>query len=233
VSFLPDANKDILGPGDDDLLPIYDRRPATFGQDRYVVDNVGGTVLHEGVEVLVRGRVGEQLRLLFAGTASRTEGPASFPGFRVEENDQGLLGEDLSPNARVSERGRLFFDRAYTLNALGTWRAPWDMRIGVAARYQDGQPFSRLVIVDGLRQGAEPVQAQPERSRFTFTLTIDARIEQAVRVGRARLAAAVEALNLARTRNEVEEDVVTGPAYRTVTLVQPPRVFLLELRASF
>jgi hypothetical protein len=190
-------------------------------------------MLHEGVELLLRGRVGERLRMLFAATASRSEGPAGNPGFRSFENDHGVTGDQLTPNATTSERGRLFFDRAYTLNLLGTYRTPWDSRLGLAARYQDGQPFSRLVIPAELRQGPEPVSAQPERSRFTFTLTLDARVEQGFRVGRARLGAAAEVLNLLGTSNEVEEDVVTGERYRTVTAVQPPRAVLLELRAEF
>jgi hypothetical protein len=230
---LPDPNKDLLGPQDDHLLPIYDRRPETFGEDRYVLTNVPGNMLHEGVEILVRGRVGERLRVLFAGTASRSEGPAGNPGFRTGENDHGVVGEQLSPNATTSERGRLFFDRAYTLNLLGTWRTQRDTRLGFAARYQDGQPFSRLVIPTGLRQGPEPVSAQPERSRFTFTFTLDARLEQGIRVGRTRLGVGAEVLNVLGTSNEVEEDVVTGARYRTVTAVQPPRAVLLELRAEF
>jgi hypothetical protein len=233
VTLLPDPNKDILGPQDDHLLPIYDRRPETFGQDAFLLTNLDGNMLHEGVELLLRGQVGERLRVLFAATASRSEGPAGNPGFRVFENDHGVTGDQLTPNATTSERGRLFFDRAYTLNLLGTYRAGRGTRLGLAARYQDGQPFSRLVIPAELRQGPEPVSAQPERSRFTFTLTLDARLEQGIRVGRARLAAAAEVLNLLGTSNEVEEDVVTGPAYRTVTAVQPPRAVLLELRAEF
>jgi hypothetical protein len=42
-----------------------------------------------------------------------------------------------------------------------------------------------------------------------------------------------DAFNLFDTANEVEEDVVTGPGFRTVTAVQPPRVIRLGLRLRF
>ena len=43
----------------------------------------------------------------------------------------------------------------------------------------------------------------------------------------------LEAFNLLQTRHEVEEDVLSGPAFRTPTLVQPPRVVRAGLRLDF
>jgi len=101
----------------------------------------------------------------------------------------------------------------------------------VVARYQDGQPFARLVIVPGLAQGTEFVPAVPNgRHRFEFAITVDARIEKGFHLGRARLAAVAEAFNLLANAHEVEEDVVTGPAFRTPTASQPPRVFRVGVR---
>jgi hypothetical protein len=146
-----------------------------------------------------------------------------------------VVGERLEdPNAETLSRGRLFFDRAFTLKLAAAYRAPGDVRVAAVARYQDGQPFARLVIPTGLNQGPEPIQAIPNgRSRFTYTLTLDARLEKGFRIGRARVGAALEAFNLLDTANEVEEDVTTGSSFRAVTAVQPPRAFLLELRADF
>jgi hypothetical protein len=229
-----DPGGDLAGTDDDQLLPVFDRRPETFGQDRYVLANTEENALHEGVEATMQGRIGP-LRIFFGGTASKSEGPNASRGFRVTENDQGVLGERREdPNATTAARGRLFFDRAYTLNFGGTWRAPGDARLGLVARYQDGQPFSRLVIAPGLNQGPEAVQSVPNgRHRFTYTLTVDARVEKGVRVGRLRLAPALEVFNVLNMHNEMEEDVTTGASFRTVTAVQPPRAAILELRADF
>src|SRR5262249_55008428 len=42
VRYLPDPAGDILGPQDDQLLPVYDRKPETFGLDRYLLTNPAG-----------------------------------------------------------------------------------------------------------------------------------------------------------------------------------------------
>jgi len=235
VRYLPDPGGNIIGAEDDQLLPVYDRSPASFGQDRYFLTNTADNTLHEGVEIEVRGSIGERWLILLGATTSRSVGAASNVGYREFENDQGLIGDGLAnPNAATFTRGRLFFDRAYTLKLSGAYRAPGDVRVGVAARYQDGQPFARLVVVPSLHQGPEAVRGIPNgRSRFTFTMTVDARVEKGFGLGRARLAAVLEAFNLLGDAREVEEDVVTDPAYRQVTAVQPPRALRLGVRLDF
>ena len=52
----------------------------------------------------------------------------------------------------------------------------------MVANYQDGQPFARVVIVPGLPQGAEAIPAiRRSEHRFTYTLTVDARLERSFR----------------------------------------------------
>ena len=179
--------------------------------------------------------LGRRFQLLVGATASRTEGANANRGFRAPENDQGVIGELFDqPNADTFARGRLFFDRAYTIKISTTYRAPWDIRIGAVARYQDGQPFSRLVIATDLQQGPEAIQAIPNgRFRFTYTLTVDARVEKGFTLGRRRLAAIVELFNLPNNDREVEEIVVSGPLLRSVSAIQPPRVVRFGLRVDF
>jgi hypothetical protein len=147
------------------------------------------------------------------------------------ENDPAVVGELFDdPNAATYARGRLFFDRAYTLKVAALWR-PRGWSLGAVANYQDGQPFARVVVVSGLPQGAEAVPAiRRGDHRFTFTLTVDARLEKAFAVAQGRAAVAVEAFNLLGMENEVEEDVVFGGSFRRVTAVQPPRALRLGLR---
>jgi hypothetical protein len=227
-----DAGGDILGSADDQLLPVFERRASSFGADRYVLTNVtGDDAWHEGAEITI-AREGERFGLLLGATAHRSDGPNGWRGFRASENDQGVVGERLDqPNADTFARGRLFSDRAYTIKVASRYAAPGDIRLGMVARYQDGQPFARLVIVPGLAQGTEFVPAVPNgRHRFEFAITVDARIEKGFHLGRARLAAVAEAFNLLANAHEVEEDVVTGPAFRTPIASQPPRVFRVGVR---
>lgn len=232
--FVFDPSGDIVGSGDDQLLPLYVRRRASFGRDRQELRNAAGLdSFHQGVEFTAR-LDRPRAWLLLGATAHRSVGSGANLSYRPEENDQGLVGEFLDqPNPGTFARGRLFSDRAYTIRIAGAWDAPGGLRLGGAARYQDGQPFSRLVIAD-LGLGPEIVQAIPRgRARFTFTFTLDVRAEKAFSVGAVRAAGVVEAFNLLGTEHEVEEDVRTGPGYRAVTAIQPPRVVRFGLRLGF
>ena len=254
VRYLPDPAGDIDGPQDDQLLPVYDRKPETFGLDRYQLTNPAGhESLHQAVELRVEKPVGSRFVFLAGATASRTELAGANRGFRVSENDQGILGElHDDPNADTHSRGRGFFDRAFTIKLAASYRAPSDWRFGAVARYQDGQPFGRLVVVPDLSQGPEAVPATPRGQiargsavddegryvvpsghRFGFTLTVDARVEKGLGLGERRLAVFAEAFNLLGTGNEVEEDALWGPGFRTPTAVQPPRVVAFGLRLDF
>jgi hypothetical protein len=254
VRYVPDPGHDIVGPQDDQLLPVFDRTPESFGLDRYLLTNLpDDTAHHQAVELRAEKSLGAFT--LFAGaTASRTEARGANRGFRVNENDQGVSGEIYGdPNASTYSLGRGFFDRAFTIKLAATWRAPHELRLGLVARYQDGQPFGRIVVVPDLAQGAEAVPAtsrgqsfgladtvDPEGRpltadgyRFSYTLTVDARLEKGFRIGTRRLALVAEVFNLPGLRNEVEEDPVWGPTFRDPTAVQPPRVFRLGARFDF
>jgi hypothetical protein len=235
VSFVPDPGGDILGPLNFQL-PFYSRRPQSFGQDRYLLTNLGNdNTLHEGVEIALEGKPSERLTVRLGAAAYRSDGPGNNRGFRVSENDPGLVGErGENPNAMTYSRGRLFFDRAYTLKIAALYRAPGDLRVAAVARYQDGQPFARLVVRSDLNQGPEAVQAIPNgRSRFTYTLTLDARLEKSLALGRWHPALVLEAFNLLNTGNEVEENVVTGGSFRQPTAIEPPRALRVGLRLDF
>ncbi|HET7294838.1 MAG TPA: lysoplasmalogenase family protein [Vicinamibacteria bacterium] len=253
VRLLPDPAGDIVGAQDDQLLPVYDRKPESFGLDRYLLTNPSDHAgLHQAVELRIERDVG-RVALQAGATASRTEIRGGNRGFRVTENDQGLLGElHDDPNADTHADGRGFFDRAYTVKIAAAYRAPGDWRFGAVARYQDGQPFNRVVVVPDLAQGPEAVAATPRGQvfrgavddagrylvpsghRFTYTLTVDVRVGKDLALGgRRRLGLAVEVFNLLGARNEVEEDPVSGPRFRTPTALQPPRVARLGLRLDF
>lgn len=235
VYYVADPSNDIVGADDDHFLPVYDRRPETFGQDRYLLTNDREKGTGKGLEISIDGRIAKRLRLLAGVTASKTLCPSAYRGFLAIENDQGLVGERLElPNATTLSKGRLFFERGYTIKIAAAYDAPHDLRLGLVARYQDGQHFARFVIPTNLNQGPEPIKAiYNGDSRFTYVLTIDARVEKGFAVGRARVAGVLEAFNLRGTGIEVEEDVIWGPSYRATSAVQPPRAFRLGMRLDF
>ncbi|RPJ71410.1 MAG: hypothetical protein EHM24_12505 [Acidobacteria bacterium] len=233
---IPDAGNDFLNPVDDRVLEVYDRRPESFGEDRDILTNPPGHDSHYiGVDVGLERVFDGRWYMLFGAAAHRSDGIGANRNFRVNESDPGLLGETFqNPNALTYARGRLFLERGYVIkwsSGLVTGRG---FSAGAMARYQDGQHFSRLVIVPDLAQGPEAVQAYTRgHSRFTFTFTLDTRLEQAFGLAGGRLAVVLDAFNLLNTRNEVEEDPVVTRAFRASTALQPPRTIRLGLRYEF
>lgn len=232
---VPDANADELSPADDQLLPIYERLPSSFGQDALVLTNPPADPLaYDGIEVAYRFE-SPRWFVLFGATAYRVVGWGGALGYRVLENDQLVLGDRFwNPNALKDEYGRLFFDRAYVGKWTVAYRGGWDMRYAVVARYQDGQPFTRFVVAPDLAGGPEIVHAYAMgRTRFTYTGTIDARIEKGFAFGASRVSVRLDAFNITNHANEVEEDVMTGPSFRVPTAVQPPRTLRIGVRFEF
>jgi hypothetical protein len=229
---VPDPGVNRLGPPDAQTLIFYNRSPSSFGADRYLLTNPADDVAtFVGVDVV--GEVhGERLFLLLGGTAGRSEALSANRGFGPLENDAGLLGElFIDPNARTNAQGRVFTERGYTIKTALSYRFEDDVTFGIVARYQDGEHFARMVVLDTLNQGAEAVRAfRNGRTRFTFSMTVDARLQKGFTVGSRRLAATIDAYNLFNQALSVEEAQVTGTGPRQITAVQPPRVIRIGLR---
>jgi hypothetical protein len=232
---IPDPGLDFNSSADDQILTMYNRLPSTFGRNRYLLTNPGQQAATAYALKLTAEGSTDRLFLLFGATASTATGSAGNRGYGPLENDQDAAGDQFTdPNAATFARGRLFSDRAFTIKWTTVYRFPGDIHFGAIARYQDGQPFARLVIAPGLNQGAEAIRAYPNGlNRFTYTGTLDLRVQKGFTVGKTRMDAIVDFYNLATRSNEVEEYVVTGPAFRTPTAIEPPHSVHLGLRVTF
>jgi hypothetical protein len=215
-------------------LDAYSRLPATFGLDAYRLTSPGGlTSDFEGLDAGLQWRT-RRVTLAFGATAARTSATTTLRGFRVTENDPGLLDFAANPNGLVNAVGRPFFDRGYTGKIAMVVRLPARTRLGALIRYQDGQPFSRLADVDGLDQGPEPVSAYARgRTRFTFVSTVDVRLQKRLGGDRRGVVLFIDAFDLFNARREVEELVATTGAFRDVSAVEPPRTLRLGMRVDF
>jgi hypothetical protein len=232
---VPDNGIDVMGTQDDQILTFYNRSPATFGADRYLLTNpAGDEASFVGADMI--GTVHTQKFFFFLGlTAGRSEGIAANRGYGPLENDDGVIGEAyVDPNALGHAQGRTFTERGYTIKTAATYTFAHDTTFGIIGRYQDGQHFARLVILPGLNQGAEAVRAfRNGRTRFTFEMTVDARLQKGLTIGGRRADLIVEAYNLFNEYLEVEEVVVSGPTSRVKTASQPPRALHFGIRIPF
>jgi hypothetical protein len=232
---IPDAGGDWDGPADDSLLSVFDRLPESFGKDAYLLTNPERNGAHfEGIEQTWEFTT-RRLVMMFGATAHRSRSWAGDLGFGPLENDQNVIGERYErPNATPVLQGAGFFDRSYVGKWSGTYRAPGDITFGFTARYQDGQPFSRVVVATNLSTGPEMIHAyHVSRTRFTYTLTLNTRIEKGFNIAGRRAAVRVDIFNATQHRNEVEEDVLTTPQFRRSSAVQPPLTVRVGFRVAF
>lgn len=232
---VPDMGIDTVGTQDDTVVTFYNRSPSTFGADRYLLTNPSGDEANfVGADLI--GTVHTQKFFFFLGlTAGRAEGIAANRGFGPLENDDGLVGEAyVNPNALGHAQGRTFTERGYTIKTAATYTFARDFTLGIIGRYQDGQHFARMVIYPDLNQGPEAVRAfRNGRTRFTFQMTVDTRLQKGFTIGGHRADAFFEAYNLFNEYLEVEEDTVTGPTSRMKTASQPPRAIYFGVRVPF
>jgi hypothetical protein len=232
---VPDIGIDIVGAGDDQIVQFFNRSPATFGADRYLLTNpTDDDASYVGADILTQLRAGRTFFLLGA-TAGRSEGIAANRGFGPLENDTSVLGEAfIDPNARGHAQGRVFTERGYTIKLGATHQFARDLMFGLTARYQDGQHFARLLILPNLNQGAEAVRAfRNGRTRFSFTSNLDLRLQKGFTIGGRRVVGIVEAYNLFNEYFEYEEATLSGPTSRQRTAVQPPFAMHLGVRIPF
>jgi hypothetical protein len=231
-----DLGEPFRDPPETRPLPVYDRRPSSFGLDRYLLTNPSETFgTYDGFEVTIEGRVGTRFRTHFDGSSYQGWVMAGNRGFRPLESDPGVIGELFeNPNAGTYAYGHGFVDRGYVIKWWTHYAAPKNYTVSAVARYQDGQPFSRLAIIPDLNQGPEAINGyRLGRTRFTFTFSLDTHVEKTIAIGRGKVSAILDVFNLLDTHNEVEEDVTTGPSFRVPTAVQPPRAVRIGARVAF
>jgi hypothetical protein len=216
-------------------VTVYDRPAGAYGLDRYVFTNRGDDFARFwALQLLVRATT-DRFTVLAGAGLTEAEGPAAAVGFLPTQNDQNVLGSlFVDPNAATASRGQLFPDRSHVVKLAGMYRFGRGVHLGVIARYQDGQPFARLVIAPNLSQG--PVMARAYAnggSAFTYIGTLDIRLQKVLTVGRSQLEAGVDVYNLPNLGNEVSEYVVSGPGFRAPTALQPPLTVLAGVRVKF
>jgi hypothetical protein len=230
-----DPGQVLDSPFDDQQLAAYNRLPSTFGHNRYLLTNPDVEAARSFALKLTAQANGERFTSLWVATASLAQGSAGNRGFGPLENDQDVIGElHTNPNAAGFARGRLFADRAFTIKWTTVYKLPGDLDVGAIARYQDGQPMSRLVVATSLNQGDEILLAYPNAShRFTFTGTLDLRVRKGLPIGSTKADLIFDAYNLITRSNEVEEDPFTGPGFRRSTAIEPLPAVHLGVRVTF
>jgi hypothetical protein len=226
------------GTPDDLFLTVFNQDRETLGNDLFLLTNpdAGSRVnRYRGLDLTLVKKYGRSV-LFFAATATEAVGTSS-PGNTEYENDDGVIGALYdNPNAFLFAKGRLRFDRAYTARLGLSVPLPFGFRLAGLAKYYDGQPFSRKIIITGLNQGPVYVQAFSRGvARYEFNMTVDLRLEKTFVLGSALGRVFLDAYNIFNWALATQENEWTGPEFplRFATEVQSPRVLRLGMRYEF
>ena len=237
VTIHDDGDDQIPGTPDDLTFTVYDQDPATLGQDAYLLTNAGNRVSrYQGLDLTLLKKAGPDFLFYAAFTAMHAVAVTN-PGNTEWENDDGVLGPLYdNPNAAINAKGRPRFDRAYTARIGMSVRGPLGTRIGAVAKYYDGQPFARKIVVEGMSQGLFYIDAHPRGvSRYEYNMTVDLRIEKSFTFKTSMLRLFLDGFNILNRNLATAENEWTGPAYpfRNATEIQSPRVFRAGLNFEF
>jgi hypothetical protein len=228
----------IPGNHDDQYITAYNQNKETLGADFFLLSNpdAGSRVnRYRGLDLTLIKKFSRTV-FFFAATATEAIGTSS-PGNTEYENDDGVIGALYdNPNASIYAKGRLRFDRAYTARLGVSFPLFSGFRLAGLAKYYDGQPFSRKIIVDGFNQGPFYVQAFPRaQARYEFNMTVDLRLEKMIAVGKTRALFFLDVYNIFNSAKATEENEWSGPEFtlRYATEVQSPRAARVGIRYEF
>jgi len=238
---------EIFDPGDDTIpgnhddlrLIVYNQKKETLGQDFFLLTNPEPekrVSRYRGLDLIIVKKFSRQTIFFFSATATEAIGTTS-PGNTEWENDDGLVGRLYDdPNASLFSRGRLRFDRAYTARLGLSFPFYRGFRFAVLAKYYDGQPFARKIIVEGLNQGPFYVQAfYRGQARYEFNMTVDVRLEKDFPLGKGRGRFIIEGYNISNFALATAENEWTGPHFprRWATEIESPRHIRLGVAYEF
>jgi hypothetical protein len=229
----------VPGTHDDLSLVVYNQKKETLGEDFFLLTNPESArrvSRYRGLDLTLVKKFDRGTVFFFSATATEAIGTTN-PGNTEWENDDGVVGAIYdNPNAFLFAKGRMRFDRAYTARLGLSFAVPLGFRLAGLAKYYDGQPFTRKIIVSGLNQGPFYIQSFPRGvARYEFNMTVDLRLEKEVSLGRAKGRVFLDGYNIFNWAMATEENEWTGPEFplRYATEVQPPRVFRIGISYEF
>jgi hypothetical protein len=164
------------------------------------------------------------------------------PGSSVYQNDtSAFLGVFDDPNNAILARGSTFFDRGTLGRLTATMDLSWKIKAAVIGSYQDGLPYGRVAVVQGLNQGIVGVRATQRGPgeagsevgpMTTHYETIDVRLSRVFALRRGSITASVDVFNvrnLSLPTVEADTTAVTEK-WRVPVRFQTPRSIQIGLR---
>jgi hypothetical protein len=218
----PDAVKGT--PDDGPPIQVFDLPGDLVDQAQIIVRNLPyAETDHLTWEAVARRRFSGNWSMFVsvAHTWNRDHASGYF-GQPVRANEFPLTPNDF---IHTDGRGRHRY-RDWSIRILGTWEAPWKMRITPFLRHQSGQAFGRTLLTPRLNYGNIRVLAEPVGSRRQDHLTVvDVKVDKTIQVaGATRLRPFVEVFNALNTNAAQNIRWDTGANFLSPIVIVPPRI---------
>ena len=237
---LTESGDDMIPGSYDDLsFTVFNQKSETLGRDFFLLTNADSDTRvsrYRGADVTLVKPAGGRFDFYFSFQAIEAIG-AGNPGNSEWENDDGVVGSLYAdPNSLLNAKGRLRFDRGFTVRLGGSYELFWGIRVGAVVKYYDGQPFARKIIITGQNQGPYYILAHARGvARYEYNRTVDVRVEKVINLKGTRLRLILDGFNIFNRNLATEENEWTGPSFplRYATEIQSPRLFRLGLTFEF
>ncbi len=231
----------VIGSGDDGgQITVFAQDPTTLGNNQRQLTNAevtlptGETIKNEtdykGFELALQKRLSDSWSAMFSYTYNDANAIVGASG--QESNTNSGIWE--TPNGLINTSGKPFWDRTNQLKLLGSYYAPYGIRISAVFRYQTGQPVARTFLVGGLPQGTFTVIAEPVGTRrLPNVATGDITIGKSFNPGFGMLTVDGSFFNIANANTVTGINTSSGSSYGNVTNFLSPRIFRFGLRYQF
>ena len=216
-------------------LDVYARTPGSEGEERYLLTNASRPHWFVGSQIQLVTDVDSWWFLNLGATGYWSLGVTPF-GLFPDRNDIGIIDEvSADPNARVNQHGSVDSGRAYHIN-LAAGINPWStLTAAVAIRYVDGEPMSRMLVIEDLPQGPTTLMGVARGDpvpRYTFHMTVDLKAQYTHTIGPTDVTFSAELYNLLGSGTEILENVASGNNYRRSVEMMPGRAMLVGIEAQ-
>jgi outer membrane receptor protein involved in Fe transport len=141
----------------------------------------------------------------------------------------------INPNQLVNAQGKSFYDRKHQFKFIGSYHAPYGLRISGVLRAQSGTPVARTFTVSGLNQGTVTILAEPVGvERLPNVATADLQFSKDFTFGKTgRISPEVHMFNIFNANTVTSTNTASGANYNTVLNFLSPRIFRFGVRINF
>ncbi len=219
----------VIGTGDDGMITVYARDPATIGKSVLLLTNPeGDDRTYKGLELTASRRFTNNWQAVASLIVSEME---------VIQPTVALASSGIfdNPNGIINAKGLDPTNQTVQVKLQGTYIFPFGLSASGFYSYISGTPYTRELVVEGLPQGTFRVFAEPRgASRTDNANLMDLRLEQRFRFGTSTYFGVIlDVFNLFNASTVVDYGRITGVDYGEPVAIRNPRLARLGVRFSW